>query len=78
MYRSEAVLEGFCTRMSQAALKILPDDELILVNDGSPDNCLQKALELAAHDPRIAVVDLSRNFGHHAAIVAGFEQAAVI
>ena len=47
--------------------------ELILVNDGSPDDSLQLALKLQAADSRIRIVDLSRNFGHHAAIVAGLE-----
>jgi putative glycosyltransferase len=34
---------------------------------------LQKVLELAKHDSHIAVVDLSRNFGHHEAIMTGLQ-----
>ena len=60
-----------------AAQKLTDDDyEIILINDGSPDNSLQLALELQSQNKSIKVVDLSRNFGHHAAIVAGLELSA--
>lgn len=74
MYRSEPFLAEFCERMLRAAEAAVDEFELILVNDGSPDASLALALELQAADQRIQVVDLSRNFGHHAAIVAGLEQ----
>ena len=61
--------------MVRAAETAVDEFELILVNDGSPDESLALALELQTKDRRIQVVDLSRNFGHHAAIVAGLEQA---
>ena len=57
--------------MTVAAEKVTPDFELILVNDGSPDNSLDIALEERARDPRIKVVDLAINIGHHHAIMAG-------
>lgn len=76
MYRSEQFIEEFCARISAAADKITSDYEIILVNDGSPDNSVLKALELCNQDPNVVVVDLSRNFGHHFAIVAGFEHAS--
>jgi len=47
---------------------------LIFVNDGSPDNALEVALDLHRQDPHV-VVDLSRNFGHHKAIMTGLMQA---
>ena len=50
-------------------------DELILVDDGSPDESLALAREHAARDARIVVVELARNFGHHHAILAGLDQA---
>lgn len=71
LYRSAPYLEEFHRRVSVAAGKITDDYEIVLVNDGSPDDSLQAALDLQASDPHIQVVDLSRNFGHHAAIVAG-------
>lgn len=51
------------------------DFELILVNDGSPDQSLSVALELQKKYPSIVIVDLSRNFGHHRAIMTGLRHA---
>jgi putative glycosyltransferase len=72
LYRSAHFLEEFYRRASAAAQQAFGDDyEIILVNDGSPDNSLQLALELQSSDKHLQLVDLSRNFGHHPAIVAG-------
>jgi glycosyltransferase involved in cell wall biosynthesis len=49
--------------------------EWVLVNDGSRDTTLEQLREYALHDSRIAVLDLSRNFGHQPAIQAGLEYA---
>lgn len=74
LYRSAPFLEDFYRRISAAALQVAGHDyEIVLVNDGSPDNSLQMALELQVNDSHLQIVDLSRNFGHHAAIVAGLE-----
>ncbi|MDD5899065.1 MAG: glycosyltransferase family 2 protein [Clostridia bacterium] len=50
------------------------DHEIILVNDGSPDNVAQVIRDLCRQDPSIVFVDLSRNFGQHSALMAGFAQ----
>lgn len=47
--------------------------ELVLVNDGSTDRSLAMMEEIAGKDPHVAVIDLSRNFGHQVAISAGLE-----
>ena len=49
--------------------------EIILVNDGRPDDGLTIAKQVAAGDPQVIVVDLSRNFGQHKAIVTGLRYA---
>nr|WP_294551769.1 glycosyltransferase family 2 protein [uncultured Rhodopila sp.] len=49
--------------------------ELVLVNDGSRDATLQVMEYLRAIDPRIAIVDLSRNFGKEIATTAGLDHA---
>jgi dolichol-phosphate mannosyltransferase len=49
--------------------------ELIVVDDGSTDGTAERLDDLAASDPRIRVVHLSRNFGHQAALTAGLERA---
>ena len=49
--------------------------ELLFVNDGSKDSSLPLLWELAEKDPRVTVVDLSRNFGHQIAVTAGIHEA---
>jgi dolichol-phosphate mannosyltransferase len=49
--------------------------DAIFVNDGSRDRTLPILLELHARDPRIKVINFSRNFGHQVAITAGFDYA---
>ncbi|OQW49423.1 MAG: hypothetical protein A4S15_01365 [Candidatus Raskinella chloraquaticus] len=71
LYRSESFLEEFVARVSENARLVAEDYEIILVNDGSPDGSLSFALSLARRDPHLVIIDLSRNFGHHAAILAG-------
>lgn len=49
--------------------------EWVLVNDGSHDSTLEKLRDHTLQDSRVAVLDLSRNFGHQPAIQAGLEYA---
>ena len=49
--------------------------ELILVNDGSTDDSLQIMRNFHAEDPRVKVLNFSRNFGHQMAITAGMDYA---
>ena len=71
LYRSAASIEEFYRRTIEAAEKIAGDVELVMVNDGSPDSSLDLALELQKRDARVIVIDLSRNFGHHKALMTG-------
>jgi dolichol-phosphate mannosyltransferase len=57
-----------------SALEDLPF-ELILVDDGSTDGSPIALDHLAATDPRVRVVFLSRNFGHQTALTAGLDHA---
>lgn len=76
LYQSAAYIPEFHRRASEVAQKYAGDDyEIILVNDGSPDNSLEVAVELTKADSHLSVVDLSRNFGHHKAMMTGLEQA---
>ncbi len=45
--------------------------DYIFVNDGSPDDSLETLKQLAAKDPRVKVIDFSRNFGKEIALSAG-------
>ncbi len=49
--------------------------ELILVDDGSRDATLAKLARIAADDPHVRVISLSRNFGHQIAATAGLDAA---
>lgn len=50
--------------------------EIVYINDGSRDGTLALLQEIHANDPNVTVVELSRNFGHQAAVSAGLEIAA--
>jgi len=71
LYQSADFVREFHRRVSEAAAQVASDWELIMVNDGSPDDSLQIAIEVHRRDPRARVVDLSRNFGHHKALMTG-------
>jgi len=49
--------------------------EIVYVNDGSRDGSLSLLLEIQRRDPRVAVLEFSRNFGHQAALTAGLQVA---
>jgi putative glycosyltransferase len=76
MYRSASFLEEFYRRTVKAISAISSSYEIVLVNDGSPDDSLDIALRLRERDPRVRIVDLSRNFGHHKALMTGLARAA--
>ncbi len=76
LYQSAAHLPEFHRRATAAAREVVGDDyEMVLVNDGSPDSSLADAVALTEHDPHVVVVDLSRNFGHHKAMMTGLSYA---
>jgi putative glycosyltransferase len=75
MYRSAAYLEEFYNRCCVATQPLTDAFEIVFVNDGSPDDSLALALRLRDGDPRVRVVDLSRNFGHHKALMTGLARA---
>lgn len=76
LYQSAPYIEEFFCRAEAVAQKFADDDyEIILVNDGSPDNSLALAIRIIESNPRGIVVDLSRNFGHHKAMMTGLAHA---
>ena len=75
LYRSAGQLRELHRRAGDAARALGGDYEIILVDDGSPDDSLQIALELQRGDPHTVVVGLSRNFGHHRAVLTGVAHA---
>jgi len=75
MFRSAAFLEEFYRRCVIAVSALTSSYEIVLVNDGSPDDSLAIALTLRERDPRVRIIDLSRNFGHHKALMTGLMYA---
>jgi putative glycosyltransferase len=76
LYRSAEYVAEFHRRASESARRLVGDDyEIVFVNDGSPDDSLDRAVALSDADPRVVVVDLSRNFGHHKAMMTGLKHA---
>lgn len=76
LYRSSPHIVEFHRRAMDAAEAIATEVEMILVNDGSPDDSLDVALEVQRRDPRVVVLDLARNFGHHRAMMTGLAHAS--
>src|SRR3954471_16471432 len=75
IYNEQEILPQLRQRMT-AALDSTGDTwELILVNDGSRDASPQMIRQYHAEDPRIKLIDLSRNFGHQPAVTAGIHHA---
>jgi putative glycosyltransferase len=76
LYQSAPYVEEFCRRASAAARQLVHNDyEIVLVDDGSPDNSLELAVRYHESDPHVIIVDLSRNFGHHRAMMTGLAHA---
>jgi len=76
LYQSAPYILEFHQRASAAAKQLVGDDyEIVLVNDGSPDRSLDLAVQLTESDSHVVVVDLSRNFGHHKAMMTGLSYA---
>lgn len=75
LYNSRDYINEFYQRISSEAKKITEDYEIIFVDDGSPDDSLCLAVHLTKKDGRVRVVELSRNFGHHNAVMEGLSHA---
>ncbi|MDP1653402.1 MAG: glycosyltransferase family 2 protein [Rhodocyclaceae bacterium] len=66
-------LHHFHARLSAVLLPM--QAEIVYVNDGSSDATLEVMRQLAGNDGRVAIVDLSRNFGKEIALTAGLDHA---
>ena len=71
LYYSEKYLSEFYKRIKASVTQLTPDFEIVFVNDGSPDNSDKVLLDLQQTDSNIVLIQLSRNFGHHQAILTG-------
>ncbi len=74
-YNEQEVLPEFHERLSRVLDGIDMDAEIVYVNDGSQDETLAILQRLHEADRRVAVLDLSRNFGKEIALSAGLQHA---
>ncbi len=73
-HNEAACLDPLHARVAAAATAAVGDDhEIVLVNDGSRDASWAAMRRLAAADPRVVAINLSRNHGHQLALTAGLD-----
>ena len=75
IYNEEENISSFHAALQTALSNISEPAEILYVNDGSRDASLTRLLGLQETDARVTVVELSRNFGHQAALTAGITTA---
>ena len=75
VYNEEGVLKHLHSLLTQACASVEDNYEILYINDGSRDGTGQILRQLAEEDPHVSVVELSRNFGHPAALEVGIEIA---
>ncbi|CAD7518420.1 undecaprenyl-phosphate 4-deoxy-4-formamido-L-arabinose transferase [Aeromonas hydrophila] len=76
VYNEEASLPALLSRVTAACDQLSQDYEVILIDDGSHDGSTELIRDAAAvEDSKLVGVLLNRNYGQHAAIMAGFETA---
>ncbi len=75
IYNEAETLPQFYARIVAVMESLGEPFELVLVNDGSQDGSYRIMREMNQRDPRVRVIDFSRNFGHQMAISAGLEYA---
>jgi glycosyltransferase involved in cell wall biosynthesis len=75
IYNEEEILPLLHDEVRKAMSMVGESWEVVYVNDGSADTSLDLLRKLQADDPRIVIVDLSRNWGHMGALHAGLQTA---
>jgi len=75
IYNEEEIITLLHDSIADAMENVDEKWEVVYVNDGSKDSSLELLRNLQATDPRIVVVELSRNWGHMGALWAGMQTA---
>ena len=74
-YRCSTCLVELHRRLKNVLSKLTDDYEIIIVNDHSPDNDWVVISNIIQNDNKVIGINLSRNFGHQAAVTAGLQNA---
>ncbi len=74
-YRDAPAVPIMYDRLTKVFQKIGVDYEIIFVNDASPDNAREVLTALAARDPKVVVINHTRNFGSQNAFTSGMKLA---
>ena len=75
-YRSEKTIVYVVDEIKATMSSQIKDSyEIILINDCSPDNTIDVLKNIAANNNHITVIDMAKNFGQHAALMAGIRQS---
>jgi undecaprenyl-phosphate 4-deoxy-4-formamido-L-arabinose transferase len=75
VYNEQENLAVLYQSLTQVLKNLGKTYEIILVDDGSADQSLEILKGLQQGDPHLTVIEFNRNFGQHAAVFAGFDQA---
>lgn len=75
VYNEELVIHETYQRLKEVMDQTKENYELLFVNDGSKDRSIEILREHSLIDPRVKIIDFSRNFGHQIAITAGMDYA---
>jgi len=75
LYNEQELVAEMISRAVAALQVITGDFEILCVDDGSRDATLERLLEIRAAEPRVKILELSKNFGHQAAFTAGLTLA---
>ena len=76
-YKDEQAIPIMHRRLTDTFRKLDVDYEIIFVNDGSPDDCAGRILEISATDPHVLGITHSRNFGSQMAFRSGMEMSVM-
>ena len=75
VYGCDTCLRALHGRLRATLDKMTQSSEIIFVDDRSPDGAWETLRSLAAEDPRVKAIRMSRNFGQHYAITAGIAES---
>ena len=73
LFCSEPYIQELYDRSRATVEKITEDYEIVFVDDGSPDEGNAVVKRIIQEDPRVRLIELSKNFGQHRALLAGLE-----